>query len=125
MIAPILDASPNFAPVWEEFLDEWEGDNDLPLYLVLGDLARYISSLINAKSDNELKKIFSVVEKWHLEGDAYVKEAVTVGLLEGLQNTNVVGEGIPEKIESYLLPESKKWWVKVNEFWETGKLISE
>ena len=69
--------------------------------------------------------IFSVIERWHLEGDDYVKEAATVGILEDLQNINVVGVGAPEKIEIYLLPESKKWWLKVYEFWGTGKTISE
>lgn len=125
MICPILDVSPNFTPVWNEFLEEWKSEVDLPLYLLLADLARYINTLVNSKSDNELKKIFSVIEGWHLEGDSYVKEAATVGLLENLQNINVVGDSTPEIIVSYLLPESKKWWVKVNEFWTTEKLISE
>ena len=125
MIKPILKAAPNFTLIWEKFLEEWAEEDDPPLYLVLGDLARYIGSLIIAGQDNELKNIFSVVEQWHLEGDTYVKEAATVGLLEDLQNTNVVGKGTPEKIESYLLPESKRWWLKVNGFWESGKLIKE
>lgn len=125
MFEPILEASDGFRPIWNEFLEEWKDDDELPQYLALGDLACYISKLISEPNDEELKRIFAVIERWHLEGDSYVKEAATVGILEDLQNTNVVGEGIPEKVELYLLPESKKWWVKVYEFWEKGKIISE
>ncbi|WP_018417404.1 hypothetical protein [Teredinibacter turnerae] len=125
MFKPILEVSDGFRPIWNEFLEEWNDDDELPQYLALGDLAGYISKLISESRDEELKSIFAVIERWHLEGDSYVKEAATIGMLEGLQNINVVGEGIPEKVELYLLPESKKWWAKVYEFWEEGKTISE
>ncbi|WP_018016473.1 DUF7674 family protein [Teredinibacter turnerae] len=125
MFKPILEVSDGFRPIWNEFLEEWKDDDELPQYLALGDLVRYISKLISESRDEELKSIFAIIERWHLEGDSYVKEAATIGMLEGLQNINVVGEGIPEKVELYLLPESKKWWAKVYEFWEEGKTISE
>lgn len=107
MFKPILEVSDGFRPIWNEFLEEWKDDDELPQYLALGALARYISKLITESRDEELKSIFAVIERWHLEGDSYVKEAATIGMLEGLQNINVVGEGIPEKVELYLLPESK------------------
>ena len=97
MFQPILEVSDGFRPIWNEFLEEWKDDDELPQYLALGDLARYISSLISESKDEEIKKIFAVIERWHLEGDLYVKEAATVGILEDLQNTNLVGEGVPEK----------------------------
>lgn len=115
-----LKACPSFKPAWEEFIVEWKDERDLPLYLALGDLSRHISSLVETKQDAELKELFSVIECWHIEGSPYVKEAATIGLLEGLQC-----ESNAASIELYLLPESKKWWGKVNYFWENGKLISE
>lgn len=124
MFQPILEVSDGFRLIWNEFLEEWKDDDELPEYLALADLARYISSLISESNEEEIKKIFAVIERWHLEGDSYVKEAATVGIMEDLQNTNIVGEGVPEKIELYLLPESKKWWLKIDEFWEKGKIIS-
>ena len=125
MIDPILEVSPGFKPAWNEFLDEWKEENDLPIYLALGELARYIGQLHTKWHKEEVKSIFAIVEKWHLEGDSYVKEAATVGLLEDLQNTNVVGEDVPHSLEAYLLPETKRWWVKVTNFWEKGEIISE
>ncbi len=125
MFKLILEASDGFHPIWNEFLEEWKDDDELPLYLALGDLARYISKLVFESSEEELKGILAVIERWYLEGDSYVKEAATVGVLESLQNINLVGEGVPEKVELYLLPESKQWWIKVYAFWEKGKIISE
>ncbi|MBK1888367.1 hypothetical protein [Marinobacter sp. DY40_1A1] len=115
-----LKACPSFEPAWKEFIAEWDGEKDLPLYLALGDLSRHISKLVEEKQDSELDALFAVIERWHTEGSPYVREAATIGLLEGLQ-----GESNARSIELYLLPESKIWWDRVNEFWENGKLISE
>jgi hypothetical protein len=124
MMEPILRASPRFVAVWEEFVEEWKSESaELPLYLVLADLARHIASLYQEGAEAELRDIFSVVEAWHLEGDAYVREAATVGLLEDLQNTNVVGPVKPSNFVRFLGPESKRWWAKVERFWENGELI--
>lgn len=113
-----LKACPSFKPAWEEFLDDWMDDKELPLYLALGGLSRHISSLVETQQVSELTELFEVVERWLIEGSPYVKEAATIGLFEGLQ-----GQSNATSIETYLLPESKKWWSKVNEFWENGTLI--
>lgn len=125
MFDPLLKISEGFRQIWGKFVEEWGSDKELPQYLALSCLARYISKLILESKEAELKGIFNVIEHWHIEGDDYVKEAATVGILEDLQNTNVVGLGVPEKVETYLLPESKKMWIKVSDFWGTGKIISE
>ncbi len=124
MMLPILQVAEGFKPIWSEFLDEWSDENEVPVYLALSDLARYVSTLVEKSDGEELRGIFSVVERWHLEGDKFVKEAATVGLLEDLQNTNVVGIGVPQKIEPFLLPQTKLWWQKVSLFWSEGKVIS-
>jgi hypothetical protein len=124
MMQPVLRASPSFEPVWREFLAEWEGQSEgLPMYLVLSELARHIAKLCDRGVDPELREIFRIVEDWHLYGDEYVREAATIGLLEDLQNTNVVAEHIPARCVSYLGPESLRWWRKVENFWEKGELI--
>jgi hypothetical protein len=124
MLLPILEVSPSFGPVWEEFLAEWKDEDELPLYLLLGDLARHIGSLQKHGSESELEKIFAVIETWHTDGDDYVREAATVGMLEDLQNSGLVGVE-PDAFEAYLGPESKRWWEKVQRFWEHGELIKD
>ena len=121
MFEPLLSISEGFKPVWDQFVEEWKDDDELPQYLVLAELARYIAKLISESKAKELYDIFSVIERWHLEGDDYVKQAATVGILEDLQDTKIVGVGVPEKVEAYLFPQSKKRWKNVYDFWEAGK----
>ncbi len=125
MIEPVLAVAPDFRPVWEEFLDEWRDEGvELPLYLLLGDLAVYVAGLVREQDRDQLAQILRVVERWILEGDPYVVNAAVVGLLEDLQNTGLVGEATPAVIIDHLGPEAKQWWVKVDAFWQKGEVIS-
>jgi hypothetical protein len=118
MMEPILKASPTFGPVWYAFVAQWEGRPEgLPLYLALSDLAKHIATLFERGAESELREIFRIVERWLRDGDAYVREAATVGLFEDLQNTNLVGEQIPTRCLAYLGPVSLRWWRKVENSW--------
>jgi hypothetical protein len=88
------------------------------LYLDLGEFAHHVVELMRTDATNELSAIFEVVERLHIEGDAYVKEAATIGLLEGIQN--VAGHaGVPaQSFAPHLRPESAKWWAELDNFWE-------
>lgn len=67
-----------------------------------------------------------MVELWHREGDHYVKEAATIGLLEGIQNNATHAATDPVNFEAWLLPESKEWWDKLNQFWKgDGRALRE
>lgn len=124
MMDLMLEVTPTFVPVWHEFLAEWEDEGEaLPIYLVFSDLARHIAKLLESGVTTELVGIFRVVERWCYDGDAEVREAVTIGLLEDLQNTNVVGIERPAQIYQLLGPQSKQEWQKVKDFWERGELI--
>ncbi len=127
MFMPILEACPSFRATWEEFVAEWKDDPDgLPQYLALSDLARHVIGMLDRNETDGVKAIFSVVETWHLDGDPYVKEAATVGFLEDIQNTGLhKGSTTPNDILEFLLPETKYWWSKVEDFWEQGELIAD
>lgn len=120
MFAPLLVACPSFEPVWRAFVKESEQHPEQePLYyLALGDLARHLVERFRAGATEEFPAVFQVVERWHCLGDHYVQEAATIGLLEGIQN-NAGHKGIDPKVfETWLHPESRKSWVKLNRFWE-------
>ena len=89
MVGVLLDACPSFAPAWNAFLDEWLGEAELPLYVVLANLARHLIGLVERGETAELPTVFRADERWHLEGDEYVRTAATEGLLEDLQNLNL------------------------------------
>ena len=123
MFTPLLEADPTFLPRWREFLSEWSDEpDDLPLYVALWELAHHIIEMQRAGNTAALQKVFDVVERWHIEGDRYVSEAATIGLLEGIQNILVSGkssEGVlGSDFEPYFGPETRRWWDKLYRFWD-------
>ena len=88
------------------------------LYVDLGEFAHHLVELHKANQTNEFPAIFEVIERLHLEGDAYVKEAATIGMLEGIQNVAGNSDVNPEEFSQYLKPKSAKWWRSLNDFWD-------
>ncbi len=119
MIEPLLAVCPRIQPLWSAFFDEWrDTGDDLPLYLLLSDVARLVASLYQQGCVEELRGIFDVVERWRLEGDDYVREAALIGMLEDLQNTNIVGPVPPESFVKFLGLQSLLDWRELELFWK-------
>ena len=120
MMNVLLDACPSFSPAWRAFLDEWRDEPiEPPLYIALGELARHLIGLLQRDDLAELPAVFRVVERWHLEGDEYVREAATVGLLEDLQNLNFHKQATnPAQFRARLGPESLRCWDELEASWE-------
>ena len=122
MFDSLLLACPSFQEKWRAFVSDWEDEPEtaqdgFPYYIALGDLADHVTKRMKAKDTSEFAAIFRIVERWHVEGDHYVREAATIGFLEALQGC--ASEKQKKAIlEFWLLPESKKWWIKLNEFWD-------
>jgi hypothetical protein len=117
MMPLMLTVCPSFEGKWSAFLDYWRDEPDLPLYLALSELARHMIDMLARMDVASFPEVFAVVERWHIEGNPYVAEAATVGLLEDLQNANLHASTEPEQFRPYLFPESAKRWDKLNEFW--------
>ena len=79
-----LSACPSFAPDWENYRASYP-DEGL-LYVDMGELAHHMVDLIKSNQTSEFQVVFDVIERLHIEGDDYVKEAATIGVLESLQN---------------------------------------
>jgi hypothetical protein len=123
MFEDVLKACPSFVPTWQAFCQEWEDEGELPIYLALSDLAQHLIGMLVNGEDSGLKAVFEIVEQWHLDGDPYVREAATIGLLEDLQNKGYHKTTTPDEFVRFLLPESKFWWAKVVAFKQQGHLI--
>ena len=85
---------------------------------MLGELARHLVRLLEAGDDTTLRKVFQIVEAWHIDGDPYVQNAATIGLLEDLQNENLHRTTKPGQFEQYLGPKSLDGWKNLYEFWK-------
>lgn len=117
----LLEACPSFGEQWTRSIADAVYEEGL-LYVDLGEFAHHLVELVRAGTTSEFVAVFDVVERLHVDGDSYVKEAVTIGLLEGLQN--VAGnKGVdPQRFAPWLKPESAKWWAdELNDFWD-GKV---
>ena len=113
----LLKACPSFLEPWKGYLADPSYEAGL-LYVDLGKFAHHLVELMRTRATAELPAVFDVIERIHTDGDSYVKEAATIGLLEGIQN--VAGNtGInPEIFARHLEPESAKWWTELNRFWD-------
>ena len=125
MMLPMLEACPSFIPAWKQFESEWKAEPELPLYLALSDLARHLIAMLERGDTGTFPAIFTVVERWHCEGDPYVQEAATVGLLEDMQNPGLHNHTKPAQFRAYLQPVSLKWWDKLIGFWERGERLKD
>ena len=90
------------------------------LYVMLGDFARYLLQLHRQHQTRVFPAVAQVIERLHVEGDHYVREAATIGLLEGIQNVWSNEGTDPELFVQHLLPVSAQWWQSLNDFW-SGK----
>jgi len=125
MFAPLLAADPSFLPHWQAFLEDWGDDAEPPLYLALGELSRHLAYQLRAGDVANFEAVFAVVERWHTHGDAWVREAATIGLLEGLQGTLDLlescrrGDDPPVPLVTpWLGPETQRWWDRLIRFWD-------
>ncbi len=123
MIEPLLVADPTFYTAYQGFLNEWGDEREPPLYLALADLAQHLILRLESGDTSRFNEVFDVVERWHLAGDHYVREAATIGLLEDLQNTGLYRTMTPDGFLPWLRPKSRKRWDQVNSFWQGGEPI--
>jgi hypothetical protein len=123
MIPLLLEACPSFQASLDEHRQYYEEEI---LYVALGDFARHLLDLHRQQHKQSFPAIARVIERFHLEGEHFVREAATIGLLEGIQNVWGNNDVDPELFVPYLLPESVKWWRSLNDFWNgKSKFVGE
>jgi len=117
IVPMLLQACPSFVDTWNSLRDEYGPELDDLVYVSLGAFARHLIALLEQQRTEEFPKVFQTVEELHVHGDHLVREAATIGLLEGIQNS-LSQAGFEQLIvEPFLLPESAKWWRRLNKFW--------
>jgi hypothetical protein len=112
----LLAACPSFGSAWDAYCAEDMYEAGL-LYIDLGEFARHVIALWQAGQTEELAPVFDAIERLHLEGDDFVREAATIGFLEDLQNNAEHAAIDPEVFRPYLGSESVRWWAALHRFW--------
>jgi hypothetical protein len=85
-ITEILENFPGFQPQWQRHIEYW-GNEEPGLCNDLSEFSDYVSDLIADKKNKKLNDIFELIEKFMVEGEQSVKEAVSTCFLENLINT--------------------------------------
>ncbi len=79
----LVKACPSFSNRWAEHRAFYAGKE--LLYVALGEFAHHLVELQKANRTEEFGKVFDLIERMHLDGDPYVKDAATIAMLEGIQ----------------------------------------
>lgn len=108
----IVSACPSFRGVYQAC-----NDKDLP-YVIMGELARHLLVLHQRSETTEFQPLCEVIERFNIEGVSSVRELATIGLLEGIQNIWANNGVDPQDFSNWLLPESKRSWNQLNDFWQ-------
>ena len=111
VIPLILEACPSFREVWQK-------SSEQSLYLAVGDFARHLLQLQQQDQTEEFAAVGQLIERLHIEGDHYVREAATLALFEGIQDVWGKNHVDPELFLPYLLPESARRWRSLKDFWD-------
>lgn len=112
----LLEACPSYRARWERYRSAPEFDGEL-LFVHLGDFADHLVDLLQEGDMAELPTLARELENLHVEGDDYVKEAATIGLLEGIQNV-ASNRGVPTtSLLAALGAETRRWWNSLDAFW--------
>lgn len=125
MMPAIIAACPDFAATYDVFVAEWNDEPEAPHYLALADFSRHLISLLQTGDRQQLHAAFETIERLHTDGDEYVREAATIGILESLQNTNLHSNTKPDQFLEFLRPASLRYWRKVEDFWKNGTIITD
>jgi hypothetical protein len=89
----VIEACPSFSPSW---LGENADDSRLG-YVDAGDFAHHLVKLATAGQTDTFGKVFTLIERFHVEGDEYVRQLATIGYLEDLQNLSMPAPGQPSR----------------------------
>lgn len=110
----LLEACPSFETAYAEHVAH-HGET-LP-YVAAAALTSHMLELHLTGNTAPLLSLGKAIERLHLEGNEWVREFATIGLLEGVQNGWLNAGAEPTDFVAYLGPESLSWWKGLIEFW--------
>ncbi|WP_342554845.1 hypothetical protein [Paenibacillus sp. FSL R7-0652] len=123
ILEKLLTAVPSYKSRYEQYINEnYELGEERLIYVDIGDFVKHVIECYQSKQTDEFDDLFEVIEQFHTNGDAYVREFAAVGILETFQNQ------LPDKnikyseFERLLKPESKRWWNHLMDYWN-GKTV--
>lgn len=110
----LVEALPSFHESCAESVSLYGADN---YYAVAGALADHLLILHRQNGHTQFATLAAAIEKLHIDGEPYVAELATIGILEGIQDVWRNSSADPEEFAMFLLPVSRQWRRSLNRFW--------
>ena len=115
VIPRILMACPGFREGWARRAGR--PDEERGIYARLTDVADYIVRSYGREATSEFPLFFETLEQLLGEGDEEVREAVSVGLIEDIQNIASHESFGYQVFEKWLGPMSRDAWAQAEQTW--------
>jgi hypothetical protein len=115
--AAIAETAPDFRPGYQTFLADGQGE-DIPWYVAMGQLARYIVEAYQQGRTEHFQGLFSAVEFALQNGGEEIQTLVCVGLLEGIQNIALSRNLGLGAFRPWLGPRSLAAWEEIDWGWK-------
>lgn len=112
----LVGACPSFARAWAEARADADFDSSL-LHVHLGELAAHLIERLRRDDASECVALFAAVERLFVEGDEDVREAATLGLLDGLQSAAGTAGVSPARFVDLFQPATRRRWDELERFW--------
>jgi hypothetical protein len=80
-VRDLLEAEPRLSPVYREHLAD--NQDELLLHILLGEVTQWL------RDHGPVAPVMGVLERYFVEGDDYVQEAIAVSFVEGLEPADV------------------------------------
>jgi hypothetical protein len=116
----LVQACPSFEVQWAEHVAGYGDAEDGLVYVALGALASHLVSRLQTERTEEFQALFEAVERLFAEGDAGIRNALKVGLLEGIQNVGShSGWPLAARFRPWLGPRATGAWNELHAEWGT------
>lgn len=116
LLESLKDRYPDSLPCWEEYLE----DEEILTIVALSHFADFVIDLIHKDKLNKAQEIFDYMESVLQKDDQNIREAVTTGFLEQLDNVALEDERV-KKALSLLGDECKAYLKAWDDFWKGKK----
>jgi hypothetical protein len=125
MFPLLIEACPSYQSDWNRFIAEYADDPEPFHYIAITQFAQCLSRALAAGDQDTMRRVFDLLERFIVDGDADTQEAAVVGIIKNLQNASLHHGTAPADYVPFLLPETQRWWGRVLCFWTNGRLLVE
>jgi hypothetical protein len=125
ILSTLLDAFPAFAPFWKKHVAYWGGEpagnfTDMSVFVHFT-----IEELFEKGKEDEVQRLFQLLEKLLLNGDQETTGLIGIGFFEKLQNISSWRPYGNKVFERYLGPRSAAIWQEIRRIWAGKSSLAE